>query len=287
MTTQATMQSLTTLLYDKFPDMKGKSISYISEWYDNHVLLVDDTYIFRIARDRTHDFSKEIKLLQMLSQYISTRTPEPTYIGSDYSCMWYVAIPGIQLSSEVIDRCTISQKERLGQEIAQFIKELHTIPTQEPQWYEHLPYHNKTEKFMQTLSQIPQGDFDSIARDCYASVLSKAKKNTQNNIRSIVHHDLYSNNIFVNAETMSLSWIIDFSDVCIGDIHEEFVFLLFEYPRLGQTIIREYQQQSKQPLDYAIIHHYASIFALHEYVHKNPDNYKQATWWLHNYTNIV
>ena len=122
------------LIHHNFPQVVVHTAVPITRGWDSFVLEVNNELIFRFAMraDVEVRFQKEIRLLPVLEQALSTPIPHFDSIGRGdtehpYTFVGYRRLEGTMLEDENITEAELST---LAPALGNFLSELHRFPTQ-------------------------------------------------------------------------------------------------------------------------------------------------------------
>ena len=196
------------------------SYKIINCGWTNLVIEVNQRWIFRFVRDESNrQIAVEQDFLPKFATVSPVKIPEITL--SDHHYIAYRKIPGARFSPEKFVLFTKSQKTRLIKLLADFLTCLHNFQ------FDH-----------QYLSTAPYGGGDfwhdlwlAVRDDLSMSTRKKAEQYFTDAIekinaipfeKTLIHADLGTNNILIDFNKNSLSGIIDFGDLCLGDPAADF-----------------------------------------------------------------
>jgi aminoglycoside 2''-phosphotransferase len=113
------------------PELVIESISLNQEGLLNDVVIVNDKLVFRFAK-RDFGFKdpkEEANVLRLLRKYITLEIPAPFY--ESHEILAYRLIPGEALRRDILLGLSEDDQQAIADQLAQFLKELHGIPTSE------------------------------------------------------------------------------------------------------------------------------------------------------------
>ncbi|MEI6671979.1 MAG: hypothetical protein WCL02_01055 [bacterium] len=88
-------QELLHIIKEKFPEISWQIYEVFNNGWDNQVLMLDNSIVFRFPRNEyvktVHQ--KEKKLLEIVRKYVDISIPEYQFFTNDDSCVGYKAIP--------------------------------------------------------------------------------------------------------------------------------------------------------------------------------------------------
>lgn len=231
---------------------KVNSISILGQGLDSVAYLVNNDYIFKMSKheEARINLKKEIEVLNYLKGKITLQIPTIEFYSEKYSVCGYKEIKGDKLSPDMYNKMNESEKDRLAQDIAQFLKELHSLP---------LPDIDDLEL---DVIEDYKGDYEELKETIYDKIPDKSKKYLDNffirifnderitkYVRALCHNDLSCNHIIIQNNIVA--GIIDFGDVAITDRDKDFVYLLENSSeeigrKFGLKILDYYNHQNKE-----------------------------------------
>lgn len=76
-----------------FPDVSIQNFEHITTGYENDILIVNKTLVFRISKDGNRSYQKEIQFLDYLQSRVNIPIPRVTFRSVDFGIMGYEIIP--------------------------------------------------------------------------------------------------------------------------------------------------------------------------------------------------
>ncbi|MFW9772470.1 MAG: phosphotransferase family protein [Candidatus Heimdallarchaeota archaeon] len=245
-------------LYVFFHDIKRQDIKFLYHGTYN-VFEIKKKYIFRIPDIHFRNINgvnlikRELKILNIIEDFIPFSIPEPTYISIEpnYPLIGYEKIEGIRLS-QCFKKASKNQKFKVAEQIGLFLSYLHSdmlrdvisnemgehysAKQYEAEWHE---YYNFIQKKIFTL-------MNSTQREWVNKLFKKFLGDKENFLfkPTLVHGDFDTSNILVNPKTFELSGIIDFEDSRIYDPAADFLFFKEGRPFLD-NILSSYQRETE------------------------------------------
>ncbi|OGH68997.1 MAG: hypothetical protein A3I29_01020 [Candidatus Magasanikbacteria bacterium RIFCSPLOWO2_02_FULL_44_11] len=212
-----------------FPEVHWKSARYISSGFDNDVIILDNTTVFRFPKNSYSRkiLKDEVALLAFLAKQISTSLPVYKFIAKNYSCGGYPMIKGSGLTKNKFKTLSATQQRHLAMKLGTFLTELHTIPVSSIKNFN--PRERYAEKELKQLSKDAtkylypafslkeKGVFNSFFTNLDFIFKQIHKK-------VLVHGDFSSDHFIINQKN-ELTGIIDFTDKAIHDPAFDFIFL--------------------------------------------------------------
>lgn len=207
--------------------LKVNSIVVLGQGLDSIAYLVNSEYIFKMSKhnEAKCNLKKEIEVLNYLRGKITLQIPNIEFYSEKYSLCGYKEIEGDILTPDMYNKMTGSEQDRLASCIAQFLKELHSLP---------LP---KIEDLEVDVIEDYQNDYEELRKNVYDILPIKSKQYIDDLFKRVLgderitkytkalcHNDLSCNHVIVKNN--KVVGIIDFGDVAITDRDKDFVYLL-------------------------------------------------------------
>ncbi len=248
------------ILNSDFVDLKIREISYVDEGDNSEVYLVNDLYMFRLPKHEwaSTSLKKEIKILPKIKNSLNLSIPDFTFIGkpSEIFPMYYVGykkIEGKALTKKIFDNLSTQEKDKTAQQIAVFLKKLHSFPIDD-RAKDYLKIKNfKTkcksdylrakEKIYPILTSAERKSLDKIFREYLNNSYNFKYKPT------LIHNDLSYDHIFFDTKENRICGIIDFGNITIGDPDYDFTLIAYYYgEKFIKQIIKYYEHQNEKRL---------------------------------------
>ncbi len=204
-----------------------KSVIVIGEGLDSIAYVVNNEYIFKQSKHNAAriNLKREVQLLNYLNGKITLQIPDIEYYSERYSVCGYKEIKGNKLTPSIYRNLRDDEKDMLAQNIALFLRELHSID---------LP---DIEEFESDIMDDYCSDYDALREMIYDKIPDKSKeyidslykrifddKRISQYDKAICHNDLSCNHIIM--QNNRVVGIIDFGDAAITDIDRDFIYLL-------------------------------------------------------------
>jgi aminoglycoside 2''-phosphotransferase len=194
----------------------------------NDILVINDAFIFRFPR-YSQDIASlvvEIQLLKRLNGAISLPIPTPIFSNLDPSAsgkvfMGYKMIPGEPLTREKLaaipDGPTL---RRLANQLASFLKELHTLPPDTLTAI--LPLEDGQQQWAVLYAGIQQDLYPFMRPDAQAQVTHHFERYLNDPLLHtftpcLRHGDFGPSNILYDPQAQTITGILDFSSLAPGD----------------------------------------------------------------------
>lgn len=246
-------------------DIEATAIKLLGNGWDSEAYLINEAYVFKFARHKlaSKDYAREKRILDFLKENLKTNIKVPNIEYFDNSTetgiMGYKRIEGIILSPEIYQRMSREQKEKLALDISEFLKELHSLNSEELIEYTT----DNREGCIKDLKLLKEKIYNILSEEDIKFVETIFEKILNNNKifngkKCLCHNDLSCNHIILN-ENYELAGIIDFGDACITDEYSDFLFLLEDSEEevgrdFGLKVLKEYGMKDVETaLEYADI----------------------------------
>ncbi len=248
-----TIETYTARIQRSFPQITIRTAIPITSGWDSFVLEINGELIFRFAmrEDVEVRFQKEIQLLPVLEQTLSTPIPHFDYIGRGeteypYSFVGYRRLGGTSLANESI---TAEQLAALAPVLGVFLSELHRFPTQQAaqlgveectpaQWREM--YRSRYLDIQQRVFPLLDAELCTKSEQLWEGFLGTQINFTFQPV--FIHGDLGCEHIFCDPLHARLTGVIDWGDSITGDPALDFVGLHWEHGQaFTERVLANYQ----------------------------------------------
>lgn len=224
-----------------FPNIKEHEVRFHYHGSYN-VFEVKGEYIFRfpdkIFFGGVKGFNlnqRELKVLDLIREYISLRIPKPIYVSSDPNnpFIGYEKINGISLS-RCFDRTNENDQKNIADQLGKFLSELHSSKV-----YQKICTTWKNEQeFNPSQYQCHwQNYFEKVQENGYPLLNTKQiqwtsqifldfleEKENFDFTPTVVHRDFDTSNVLVDPTTFEVTGIIDFEETGVYDPAGDFIF---------------------------------------------------------------
>lgn len=218
------------------PELRIESLSLNREGLMNDIVIVNGEIVFRFPK---HEYSfkhlkTEAKLLRWLRNYISLEIPQPLYESAD--ALAYRLIPGVTLRRDLLMRLPEDDQQALADQLAQFFKELHTVPVGEISDFE-IPMADalmKYEGWVNAYRRIREKVFPHLlphlrewAEEHFETHLAD-KANFEYELK-MADTDIPPYHIMYDKQKKRINGIIDFGCAGLGDPAIDFGVIIYNY----------------------------------------------------------
>ena len=144
------------------------------------------------------------------------------YINNDksnykYSFAGFTKISGVSLSKSIYEKLTDEEKDRLAQDLAKFLKELHGLKYNKYEEDTINNYKKDYAKLVELIFDMLDDNEKTIINNFYNSIFSNNDLITTK--KSLIHNDFSCGNILFDTTTNRISGIIDFGEFSIGYLY--------------------------------------------------------------------
>lgn len=261
------LKSKLEIFQQLFPDEKIVSIIE-DQGMEHYVLDINDNWICKIAKDQTEGLKIENKVLRFLEGKIKTNIPNVAYYEPGF--LIYRKLAGIELSNELYENLNPAQKDRLADDLAIFLQELHTINPVAVQALQ-LPWCDwpwPAQKLLEQANLIHDPEVQKLFNQFMPNYI--AIKPSINPV--LIHNDLNSRNILIDPKTGALSGIIDFTDVAFQDVYFDLRIRGNCVPELVEAVAQKYAQLIGIKLDFKRLYLYYLATEFSRYIQFLQEN---------------
>lgn len=202
-------------------------IFVLGQGLDSIAYLVNCEYIFKQSKhdEAKNNLNKEIQVLNYLNGKVTLQIPNIEYYSEEHGVCGYKEIKGDQLTPIIYKNMSDNEKDKLVQDIALFLREMHSIT---------LP--NIDELELNVIDDY-KSDYDALREIIYNKIPDSSKEwiddlykrifndeRISQYVKALCHNDLSCNHIII--QNNKAVGIIDFGDVAITDRDKDFIYLL-------------------------------------------------------------
>ena len=204
-------------------------IFVLGQGLDSIAYLVNHEYIFKQSKhdEAKINLKKEIQVLYYLKGKVTLQIPDIEYYSEEYGVCGYKEIKGDKLTPIIYKSMTDDEKDKLVQDIALFLKEMHSIALpiiDELEWNVIDAYKSDYDTLKEMIyDKIPDKSKEYI-EDLYKRILNDERISQY--VKTLCHNDLSCNHIII--QNNRAVGIIDFGDAAITDRDKDFIYLLEE-----------------------------------------------------------
>lgn len=202
-------------------------IFVLGQGLDSIAYLVNHEYIFKQSKHHESrlNLKKEIQVLNYLKGRVTLQIPDIEYYSEEYGVCGYREIRGEKLTPTIYKNMSDDEKDKLVQDIALFLREMHSLPLPDIDELE-LNVMNDYKSDYKILREIIYDKIPDSSKkyidDLYKRILNDERISKY--VKAICHNDLSCNHIMLHNN--KVIGIIDFGDATITDRDKDFIYLL-------------------------------------------------------------
>jgi len=249
------------LLIRAFPGDRIQRVELAKNGWDNLVAIADDQRVFRISRRPDYPRSAERWALDNLRGKLTLAVPQIDRWSDDPPCMGYPLLPGISAPAEWLKEPSEHWIKELAVTLAGFLRQCHLAISGDQAKAAGLKGFSLSPLSFQDLLARAKG-LDPESMDYAESLLRNSNDQSSNNADCFLYGDLHSGNLLFDPMTRQVSAVLDFGNVCWGELESEFYDLAGSWPTLCQAVITEYEKISGIKINKDRIRRHAVIFCL-------------------------
>lgn len=214
------------LIKQNFPEVPFDNSKLITKGWDNDVVILDSKFVFRFPkREKYFDrFKAEVRLLRYLAPKMSIPVPDYQYTPEDLSFGGYRMIPGVEMTPEVFDKFTDSQKKVIAEQLGKFLSVMHATPVEKAKEFgfeeEEEGYWWSRSHTEQTLQGLREKVFTKLNKEEIVWIEHQFSQYLSLSFDfeiTVIHSDLVGDHIFVDPDKGTVTGIIDFADTEFSD----------------------------------------------------------------------
>lgn len=225
------VKAMKYLIEHTFINFKVRSIEIIGSGYDSVAYLINDEYIFKtkFSANKKKGYDKEKAIYDFLNKYLQTNIQIPnieySYISDEVSILGYKKIEGEFLNPEIYRKMTEEEKEQLKEDIAFFLKSIHSLDCSEISKYTIDNKQNVLEEY-QLLKKTIYDSLTNIEKQYIEGFMKRLNSTTIfDGKKCLCHNDFSCNHLLLDSNDRLIG-IIDFGDSGIIDEYCDFIYLL-------------------------------------------------------------
>ncbi|HRH44894.1 MAG TPA: aminoglycoside phosphotransferase family protein, partial [Pyrinomonadaceae bacterium] len=218
-----------------YPDWIINSISFLGEGDFCQAYLVNEEWVFRFAKHREarESLKREYCLLPKIAPQITLQIPQPQIVSfeNNLSFSAYRILPDEGLSSEIYSQLNKTEQTNCTDQVAHFLNQLHSIDLNLAQNC-GVKFCNYQSQYSNLLIEAKEHLFPVIEKaDCQfvEQVISEYLDSNHFFTPTLLHGDLSPNHVLFDKKTTSVSGIIDFGDMMIGDPAWDLLWIYEDY----------------------------------------------------------
>jgi aminoglycoside 2''-phosphotransferase len=244
---------------------------------NNDVIIINDSIVFRFPRyyQGIKNLKKEVSLLILLGDHVSTPIPSPEYTflektdpGTAFA--GYNMLPGTPMWNRELENLNLPQLKDLASQLMNFLINLHSIPLETFQNIFEQVDGQPIMEIEQFYARLQDKVFPFMRQEAKESVSNEfesfiKKEKARNAIPSLIHGDFGASNILWQAENCEVTGIIDFGGAGIGDPAYDLAGVLSSYGEAFFNLCIDLYPSGDEIRER--VKFYRSTFALQEALH--------------------
>ena len=234
-----------------FPDAGSiESVTVLREGFRNIVLETSGGDVFKIAKnwEASATYAMEQRVLPELGESLAAPIPYPLwYAGKSprfpFGVLGYPKLAGTSLRPEV----PLSKElNTLARDIARFMFSLHRVPVTDS-LKQHLP---RPDTYWYQLAKVPDAILPTL-RELLSDAQYATVKRWWNDFLEddrvrrftpvVVHGDLSYDNILVSGDRSTVTGVVDFENLALGDPAQDFATQLHLGRDVAESVLEHYQ----------------------------------------------
>ena len=221
---------------DRFPDIDINNIRENKDGLINDVLILNDERVFRFAKKSAYAkiLMQEIKIVKLIAPFVKITVPDFDVREDDF--VSYPYIPGKPLLRNDIVILNDSEQDSLARQLAQFLKNLHTIP--EVKWTENEIGPSDVNRTREVWSKL----YEDIQDQLFPHMMSHSKELVRRHFEPIItgrismeyrpaliNGDMGAYHILYDSVKKQINGVIDFGTAGVGDPAADLACILYYY----------------------------------------------------------
>jgi len=225
------------------PTLDISHVETNSDGLENDVLVINNETVFRFAKTAAGKdrLAREAILTRLAAEHLDMRIPQFSQVQDDFVA--YAKIPGVALHRDVLLTQPEVVQERVAEQLAQFFRQLHSIPISalEQDGVEATPAPGKKADWIRLYEDVRKLLFPHMARhvrECaerhFAPVL-EGTLDMEAYDPVCVHADLGYYHVLFDPSAGQITGVLDFGCAGLGDPAVDFGIVLHVY---GEQFLR-------------------------------------------------
>ena len=237
-----------------FPDNTDEKIQIFDDGWDYVAIVVNNETAFRFPRreNYTKTLPIEVNFLEQFASKSPVNVPKLIYKKDEetgISFVTYEFIPGVQFTKSISNNFSKEELLTIAQQLGSFLTTVHSFPIEKAKQL-GIQQIDSFDSWQKRLTKIKKDVFPHIDENEQQWIITLFKNFLKTiakvPIKSVLtHSDIMPEHIIVDPEVHTLSGIIDFGDIEIGDPAYDFTFLA----RYGQNFLNECYRSYGLPRD--------------------------------------
>ncbi len=222
---------------ENFPNIDINSISENNDGLINDVFIINEDRVFRFAKDikgAKKALKNEVQFVKLIAPYVGLNVPDFDLIEDDF--VSYQFISGKPLLRNDIVILIDSEQDKLAQQLAQFLKALHTLP--EVMWTEHEIGPSDVNRNRDVWCKL----YADIQDQLFPHMMSHAKELVRRHFEpvisdmlsmeyrpALINGDMGAYHILYDSDQKKINGVIDFGTAGVGDPAADLACMLYYY----------------------------------------------------------
>lgn len=247
----------------------------VEHGWEQHVLVDhENNIVYRYPRNQnaSDKLKDEIEVLERLN-HISFNVSIPRILEHSDARTTYEYIPGDIITEEVSKTLDDKQADQIGQDLGEFLAILHSADAD-------IVAGKKTKQTVSLFEYYMTRIDNARGEPFYDHITNLANQIKPNGAQVLMHGDLHGLNMIIDPISQNLTGVIDFSEVELGDRHQDFRKIFMTDKRFLDPSIKKYEELTQielskdQIIAWAYINEWANIAFYKD--KQNHPTYKRA-----------
>jgi aminoglycoside phosphotransferase (APT) family kinase protein len=247
----------------------------VEHGWEQHVLVDHvNNVVYRYPRNQnaSDKLKDEIDVLKELN-HISFNVSIPRILEHTNACTAYEYIPGDIITEEVSKSLNDNQATEIGYDLGEFLAILHSADPS-------IVSGKKTKQSISLFEYYTSRIDNAKNEPFYNHVNNLANQIKSTGTQVLMHGDLHGLNMIIDPISQNLTGVIDFSEVELGDRHQDFRKIFMTNKRFLEPAVNKYQELTQtnlsidQIIAWAYINEWANIAFYKD--NQNHPTYKRA-----------
>lgn len=238
-----------------FPDFSISSMQLMGEGDNSEAFFVDKKYVFRFPKSKYAkiQMQREIVALPIIRSRVNLQIPDFQFISPGKNFVGYKIIQGEPLISQVYTSLKKSIQVSIQHAIAKFLFQLHRIDLSDLNdcGFETMDLEEEYAENFERAKEFIYPNISKSKRNIITELFISYLSDTKNfdYAPALIHNDFSKDHILFDAESKSLTGIIDFGDIAIGDPDYDLMYLMDEFGyNFLKEIFKTYKPKNKKTL---------------------------------------
>jgi aminoglycoside 2''-phosphotransferase len=212
------LSALVTKVREAFPDLVFAEIEIDDRGGDHRVLVLDREYAFRFPRGSDNNLRMELAVLGALQGRCEVPTPRYEFVAPDRSFAGYRFLQGAELTSLLFRPLPRPVQRNILDQMVRLLQVLHALEperiAEESEWRHAWTARQFIDRGRKRLAMVG-GTFSALAEEIENFYQVHERDQAPGFV--VLHGDLVEEHLLLSPAHDSLSGVIDFGDVGLGD----------------------------------------------------------------------